>query len=178
MASSGPLSPGTGTTATIPAWVTPENIVSSNDTRATATDNSAGAYISGHLLASNFGFAIPAGATIDGVVLEIERHANVTTQSPRDHTIRLMKVVDTPVGDNKATGTTWATTDEYITYGSSSDKWGTTWTVAEINDTGFGAYIVTQTSAGKGGPQFRVDHVRITVYYTEITFRPKTTFIT
>lgn len=165
MASSGPLSAGTGATTT--GWANPTNVTASDDARATISDASVGAFVSNDLRALTFGFAIPTGATVDGIVVEIERSVNATTQTPRDHTIQLQKLDNTPVGDNKASGTTWPTTDAYATYGSSSDLWGLTWTPAEINATGFGVYMKVQTNAGKGGPQFRVDHVRITVYYTE-----------
>ena len=80
MASQGPLFPGTtgtlanaGTSENAEAWVSPGNIVSDNATEASIT---AATYdspdLSQLLVASNFGFTIPASSTIDGITVEVE----------------------------------------------------------------------------------------------------------
>lgn len=128
--------------------------------------NAAGNYtggVSGGLYGTDCGFAIPTGATIDGIVFDMACYGD---GGPYDHTVRLTKTAGTAVGDNKAlgSGSRWDTggTWPYRSYGSSSDLWGTTWTVAEINASGFGAIIYYQ-----GGGFGFVDAFRLTVYYTE-----------
>jgi hypothetical protein len=63
---------------------------------------------------------------------------------------------------DKASGSAWPGSDAYETYGSSSDLWGETWTDSDINDSGFGMAI-----AASGTCEARIDHIEITVHYTE-----------
>lgn len=68
-----------------------------------------------------------------------------------------------PVGTNGGfTSTSWPTSDAYVSYGGPSDLWGRTWSVTEINSTGFGAAL----SAARSNGNLQVDHFRITVYST------------
>ena len=51
-------------------------------------------------------------------------------------------------GDNKAdTGTNWTGSDTVITYGTSSDLWGRTWTAAQVKASDFGAVIAADCSS-------------------------------
>lgn len=165
MASQGPLSPGTladdsavGTTA----WTSPSNAGASDDSYTTAnlTDNASTHY----LKATNHAFTVPAGATINGIVVEAEVKAG-SASTVIDGPIKLVKA-GSVVGTDKARGgsTFWPTSDAYQTWGSSSDLWGTTWTVADVNASNFGAVISgVKSGAGSTGS---VDHIRITVHYT------------
>src|SRR5262249_35446820 len=70
----GPTSAGNGTSisgAGSLTWSNPTNITSSNNSYATRVMS--GTTVTQYLRASNFGFALPAGATILGIVVEIER---------------------------------------------------------------------------------------------------------
>ena len=58
----------------------------------------------------------------------------------------------------------WTTSDVYYSFGSASDLWNETWTVADINASDFG--YIFQISGQPSGTA-SVDHVRITVHYTE-----------
>ena len=79
-----------------------------------------------------------------------------------DNSVYLLKA-NVLVGDNKApTATSWPTSDTYVSYGNSTDLWGTTWTLSDINNTNFGAAL----SASKHNGNLQVDHFRITVYTT------------
>lgn len=158
----GPNSPGTASSS---FWATPNNTFSSDNSYSTRSVS--GASSTGILEVSNFGFSIPSGAVIYGIIIEIERKASNTTGSPRDAAIRLKKTAGTAVGDELASGSTWPTSDAYATYGTSTTLHGTTWTDAEINAITFGVMISGQRNAGKGSTTFSVDHVRITVHYTE-----------
>ncbi len=170
MASQGPLSAGTGANQTgvgAIAWSNPGNIVSSNNTRATAQTN--GLSQTNYLKGTNFGFSIPSGSTIDGIIVEVERMKSGTGTSVKDYNIKIVKS-DGSIGttDKADTATNWPTTEAYKTYGSSSDLWGESWTYSDINDVDFGVVVVATIDGG--GPKFmsvaNVDHIRITVYYT------------
>ena len=79
MASEGPNDPGTITNVAYgtQAWANPSNAGSSNDSYATRTLSG----VSDYLRATNFGFAIPSGATIDGILVEVEKRAAVQSRS-------------------------------------------------------------------------------------------------
>jgi hypothetical protein len=163
MATAGPLSAGSGATAGSSVWSNPTNVTASDDARATTTILASGT--SGTLTTSSHGFTIPA-ATIDGIEISIER-SSTTNNVINDSSIRLAKA-GSAVGDNKATATKWPlNTDSSATYGGAADLWGTTWSVAEVNDSGFGVVIIAANSDAGASRVARVDHVTITVTYTE-----------
>ena len=161
LASEGPLSAGTGVNVSSGgnAWSGENRIVSSNDDHASC---SLGAFQqSDQLDAKDFGFAIPSGATIDGIVAEIERSASTDAF---DDYVLLLKA-GTPIGSNKADSNNWSGPDTYITYGGSADTWGESWDDATINDPDFGVSVAA-TNYDFGAATLIIDHVRITVYYT------------
>src|SRR5262245_51084466 len=135
MASQGPNNPGTladdsGTGTT--AWSNPTNAASSNDSYATATS---GGSTTHYLKATNFGLPIPAGATINGITVEIERSESAG-QVAEDNRVRLVKAgtIQTP---DKSTGILFPFgTDAYQSYGGAADVWSGTWTADDINDYG------------------------------------------
>jgi hypothetical protein len=91
------------------------------------------------LQCSGFGFAIPAGNTINGITLVITRYADGTQF--RDQEVRLLKA-GAATGQNKASGTAWHQfTATSQSYGSAGDRWGTGWSAADINSAGFGAQV-------------------------------------
>jgi hypothetical protein len=120
-----------------------------------------------YLRVTDFDFAIPSGATIDGIEVSVERSRTGGTAGNNDHTIQLTKDGTSRVGSNKAVAGSWPlTTDGVAAYGGAADLWGTTWTDSEINASTFGVHVRGQNGAS-GGPTLRVDHVTITVTYTE-----------
>ena len=114
-----------------------------------------------YLYTSNYGFSIPGGSTIDGILVEYYRKATTAT-GVKDYSVRLNNGSGF-VGTDKATGTNWSTTVGYVGYGGSSDLWGRSWSVSEVNSAGFGAGMSVQRSSGPGTAD--VDAVRITIYY-------------
>lgn len=119
------------------AWVSPSNALTSNNAYTTATgDNNAA---SNYLKASNFGFAIPDGVTINGIVAEFEQNSNGSYVG--HNRVRIVKA-DGTIGTTNKTGDQWPVgTDAYRSYGGSTDAWGETWTSANINDPDFGVAI-------------------------------------
>ena len=162
MASEGPLSPDSGTNDAgygSVAWTDPGNILASDGSKATAI-LSLGLTPSNYLVATDFDFAIPGGATIDGIVVEIERSCGML-ESVADDRVRIVKG-GTVGATDRSSADVWPDADAYKTDGSSSDLWGETWADTDINATTFGVAL----SAGSDGGVASVDHIRITVYYT------------
>lgn len=139
-------------------WNNPDNAKTSNNVYTTAVGGRYGG-ISHYLKATNFGFTVPAGAVINGILVQFERKATGTVS---DLYVRIVKAGAVKT-TNRAKAGNWSTTEAYYTYGSSSDLWGQTWTVAQINASNFG--VVLSASCAPAGTAW-VDHIRIKVYYT------------
>ena len=172
MADTGAISPGTmaddATVGTV-AWTNPDNAKVSDNNWAELE----GFYEYTHYLkATNFGFSIPTGATINGILVEYQKFSGVELATI-DSEVKIVK-------SNGSIGTTnradlvnpWIASGNptsYTSYGSSSDLWGETWEYTDINDVDFG--VVISALVGINDPDFNdiadVDHIRITVYYTE-----------
>ncbi len=162
MSSQGPLSCGT-TTSPAAAFgyytglTNPDNMKVSDNTYAsydTVTNN-----ISWY--ATNFGFSIPTGSTIDGILFEIERKS-LYGGSITDSVVKVIKANGTAGSTSKHTGTSWASSDQYDSFGGAADLWSETWTAEDINDADFGVFF-----ASFGYEEsMRIDHIRCTVYYT------------
>jgi large repetitive protein len=172
MPSQGPRNPGTGANDAAvgtQAWSNPSNVLTEDGTSATVSLGTLSGASSHYLKATNFGFGIPAGAVIDGIVVEIKRAEGAAgSDTIRDQAVRIVKADGSIGTTNKAaTSTDWPTTLAYAAYGSASDKWGETWTAADINDADFGA--VLQATCSGSFEDARVDHIRITVHYTDPT---------
>jgi hypothetical protein len=132
-------------------WSNRNGALVPNDGQYAHTD-----YKSGTLEISDFRFALPAGASVRGIVVEIARIAEGSITD----TVALVK------GHSKAGGA-WPQGPEVgpyrtATYGSSTDTWGATWTSADINTSTFSVRIMAMGS-GDG----HVDSVGVTVYYCD-----------
>ena len=171
MPSQGPNNPATAVNTVITGnpWLNPTRVFSSNNSRATCLiglldpegDSSDG------LDVTNFSFTIPGGSIITGIVAEDERSKTPAGGTITDLVIQLIKG-GTPQGDDKATGASWPNTasEAYATYGTSSDLWGLTWTVGDINAANFGIRIrCVNPSFDAVAATGQVDHVRLTVHY-------------
>lgn len=174
MASSGPNNPTSAVErlAAGASWTGITNVYSSDDSRATAALSGSGGGAQTNLIdITGFGFSIPAGATIDGVVVEIEKSVSSTSGSPNDRSIFLLANgrigTDFPlVGDDKASATVWPTTDAYATYGGPTDAWAASLTATQVNNSNFGVCVSGKKTPGETSTTLRIDHVRITIYYT------------
>mgnify|MGYP001611182468 CR=1 FL=1 len=142
-------------------WDTPSNASASDDTKASATLLLS--EVSKYLKATNFGFNIPTGSTIRGIVVEVERSSALATTA-EDNSISLVKG-GTIEGDNKAAAGAWPTSDTYATYGSATDLWGLTWSAEDINLSTFGVAVAADATAAATA---RIDHIRITVHYSDL----------
>lgn len=168
MASEGPLYPGTVATAQEAGddndWSDPGNVSADDGAEATVTASSFDANDQTFALrCSNFGFAIPGGATIDGIVVEIEQRE--FAGSARDQQVQLFSAPGTTIGDDKATLDAWPSSATIATYGGAADDWNASPTPALVNDSGFGVQV--KAFATSVNTDVGIDFVRITVHYTE-----------
>ena len=151
------------------SWSNPRYAEESDNRYATVYAGTGKISYSHYLRATAFRFSIPSGATINGILVEIERHASVNNPTAwvKDWKVYLLKA-GSVVGDNKAdTTNNWPTSDAYKSYGGSNDLWGTTWTPSDINNANFGVVLAVQMPGSLlPPPQAYVDHIRITVYYS------------
>ncbi|MGC4038052.1 MAG: T9SS type A sorting domain-containing protein [Chitinophagaceae bacterium] len=154
----------TGTlTGSSSSWTNAGNVAASDNTYANFPNlpNTVGAHTD-FLIVTGFGFNLPVGATINGIVVEIERSdVNFRTS---DYAIDIVKggVVSTT---NRASNAAYSFSDSYQSFGAPGDFWGETWTYSDINDPGFGIAIAAQRNSTGGTTGGKIDNVRITVFY-------------
>lgn len=164
MSDTGAISPGTISigTGTI-NWTNPDNAKVSDDVYAVASFT-ARFQQTKYLIATNFGFSIPAGATINGIKIEREKK---TAQNAMVTDVNggLVKDGSTVVGSNVYTSAGWSSTEAYDSAGGDTSLFGTTWTADEINASTFGIKMAAW-NVYNGANTASIDHIRITVYYT------------
>ena len=172
MASTTATFPGSATVAPVTGtsqWVDTAYI-SANDLGAATVYNQDGdggcetSYYSEELRGYNFGFAIPSGATIDGIEVVVSAYTDAACAVPIEHVVQLVKTSGSRVGSNKATNSLTEYEVAY-TFGGPTDLWGTTWTRAEINASTFGVALEYFLDANYA--TVYVNYVTIKVYYTE-----------
>lgn len=141
-------------------WTTPENIISDNATDATCASGASG---SDYLIASDFDFALPAGSTINGVLVRVEASEHSPGTEPL--LAQLQDETGTLFGSSKSTsneGSVSGTGKAVYTYGSTSDVWGATITEAIVEDIDFGVRVWFTTTH-----DIRIDYIDMTIEYTE-----------
>lgn len=167
----GPTIAGTGGTAgsclapTV-CWSSPGNVTANDGTFATAALNAGGG--SNELQGTNFGFTVPAGSTINGITVEINKKAISGIGNPTDVDVTLLKA-GAATGSNlghTGAGNGWLSAGATDTYGGTSNLWGTTWTPADVNASNFGVQISCVEWTTGGGATAGVDFIRITVTFT------------
>jgi hypothetical protein len=146
------------------------NVLASDNQYATASHCDCCDQNTQCLFVTSFGFSIPLTATINGIVAEVEKRSSANGQM-QDNPVMILK-------NGMETGTThalpgnWGYTDQYYTYGNSTDLWGATWAPSDINNSGFGLGFasISYTCFGNNQPVTSyIDHVRNTVYYTDMS---------
>lgn len=168
----GPNSSATGTNEVVSgsngAWTNTGNGGASDNTYIISTSLPSAGSFSDRMVFTNFGFSIPAGNSIQGITVSVER--SVTGGSNiNDLEVFLVKGGITQTATNKAAATTWPTTDNIANYGGAADLWGNTWSIADINASGFGVAIAAQRFSATGAPQnARIDHVTVTVSFAGV----------
>lgn len=140
------------------SWTTEGNV--SADDGSDATCNAASQ--SFKLIARNFGFSLPAGSTINGILVRVEasEHSGGTEALKSI----LQNATAAEFGTEKAAaveGNISGTVKLVYTYGSTSDLWGATITEAIVEDVDFGVRLYFSTAH-----DVRIDYVTMAVEYT------------
>ena len=128
------------------------------------------------LTVKGYGFNIPAGATINGVEVRVERKYSRTTNYGRIYDqIACLVLNGTPTWEQSAIypnynraviWTEWARLSEEIkVFGGPTDTWGVPLTPADVNNPNFG-FNIWAMKQGSGTTLALVDYIGITVYYT------------
>jgi len=157
----GPIFAGTGSNdasvGTI-AWTNTGNITADDGATANIPFTSG---TTNYLTATNYGFSIPSGSTINGITAEIKEVNGEFGGITKDNAVRIIKggVIQS---SNKANTNIWPA-GVYVSYGGTSDLWGASWSAADINSSGFGLAISAFLSSSDNPS---IDAIRITVNYT------------
>lgn len=153
--------PGTGTSVAGSgvAWTDPINLTSQDDAYAICALTNG--QTSRALLASNFAFDLPDNATISGIKAYVERLASGAGGA--DASIHLRKTTaGGAISDNRSAGAAWSAVEGIVSFGGTSDLWGLTWSVPEVESAEFGAEIVAAATAGV---TLSVDYVEVEITY-------------
>lgn len=145
-------------------WVNPQNAALSDNVYATISNNNS-TQATSYFKAEGFNFAIPSGAVINGVSVNLER-GQTTAGAFYDEAVFLIKNdVITSTG-NQSAGAYWPTSDTVTTFGGSGNTWGqASLTPSDINNSKFGFAIAARKTMN-GTRDARIDYVNMTVYYT------------
>jgi len=171
---SGYLNAGTGeddvpsTSGATEAWSNPGNITAVSLSTAEMS-STGGAYVFPYIRASNFGFTVPATATMLGVEAEI-----VWGASSSDYTLAELKLAwDASAASlsttNKGTGQSLSkTSGSSDAYGGAADLWGetsATLTPSDVNSSDFG-FVLKPAKTDTGDSDLRIDCMRLRVHYS------------
>lgn len=143
------------------SWANTGDASASDYTYANATGTSTGD-ITNYLTVTDFSFSIPSTATICGIEVIIENSVSGAMQIVSDNSVKLIKggVI---TGNDYASSNPWSTSSSIISYGGSTDTWGTTWTASDINSSSFGIAVSANLSSYASTAQ--IDYISINVYY-------------
>lgn len=175
MASEGPLICGTGGSGGDydhmgnAGWSSPSNITADDGlySNAILDPKGVGGAKSKWLRATNFGFNIPAGATIDGVKVTAELKASFTAQTPALSSAQLVSG-GSRVGQANTSNTNLTVSDADYDRGGETDIWEMALSAATVNDSGFGVDIMVELLAPSSGANtISCDKIAMTIYFTE-----------
>ena len=140
------------------------NVTVSDDNYATASG--VNSQITNFLKCTGYNFGVPAGAIINGISVGVENHSQRTMN---DYAVQLVKT-GVIQATNYATYTRFPNPDAYTTYGSATDLWSNSWTSSDINSANFGVAFAAQRGPYNSNDTAFVDHMPITVYYTQPSY--------
>lgn len=146
------------------SYTNPTNATTVNATYATMTNDTS----STHTF-YNFGFAVPADATIDDILVQATLKVSSTSSKSR---FGMELTVDG--------GTAWSTqkfsnqlttTDESVYWGCDPDVWSVLPTATQVNDnTNFRIRLQNDLAGGTNDPS--LDYIAVNVFYTTAAGRP------
>lgn len=171
MASTGFTLPGSGTNnsgiGTV-AWSSPGNILTDNGSNASGA--SAGKSVQmQYLVASDFGFSIPDGSTIDGFQARVQAaYGTAPSAAPVITHIYLVRGGST-LSSNFSSGASLTGSMTDYTFGGSTNLWGLSWTPAQVNASNFQFRFSCDSGVNSGfssGASPQVDVMWVNVFYT------------
>jgi hypothetical protein len=165
-ATEGPFFAGTGANNNdggTTVWTNPGN--ASGDTTGTAATVSppSNGSTSQQLRLTNFGFNIPSGSEINGVNVEVEQQA-ANASRHRWNNVRLL-IGGAESGTNLSDASAIPTAKGFKTFGSSSNLWGLTPSITDINATDFGVSLKIDRNSNQATTT-SIFRIRITITYT------------
>lgn len=167
-ACSASAAPGTITQQTCDgdrAWNNITNIQTDDATFATTNGNLTFSLPNSNCLEfTNFGFSIPATATITGINISVRRKGE-TDNSTVDKSIQLL-AGGVAIGNDKATIDLWGDASFAATYGGAQDLWGTTLTPTDVNASNFGFTFQAKREASTGEAQ--IEFVEMSICYSDV----------
>ncbi len=124
--------------------------------------NQGTAYVSG----TGYGFSIPVRSTINGIQYTIRQcNSNLSGFTQTNYySLELGDALIGTVKNDQDQHLRSSCTTEH-TLGGSSDMWGTSLTVAQVNNSTFGGAFAVYSNGGGNG-SYSVDVIKITVFYT------------
>ena len=139
------------------------------DDSANATDNNSGSGTSTSCTSSskdkhrffNYGFSIPAGATIGGIEVRLDARADSTSSSPK-MCVQMSWDGGTTWTAAKSTGTLGTSMNTFI-LGSTTDTWGRTWSLADFSDANLRVRVINVSSSTSR--DFFLDWIAVRVTY-------------
>lgn len=145
------------------AWTNDGNLMAADGAFATYAITASGG--APYIKAEGFGFAIPTGATIVGIQVDVIGKASATgsiSMSPAQS--KLIKA-GTATGTAQSNATTWTTSSATYSLGSTSSLWGATLAPSDVNASNFGVNVAVFNTAGSTVTA-SIDYIQMTVTYT------------
>lgn len=171
-ASVGPVNPDNATSDPSigdNAWSRPDQTLTSNNLYGTVGLGFDPGQ-SSEILLVTFSFnatgPIPTGATIDGILIEVEQKASVASTGSVTYSYLDSDGTYPPDGTIQGGGDI-STTEGYMSCGGSTNLWGQSFTASGLNTALY--YYYAASNVGSQGVTVSVDHVRATAYYTTAT---------
>lgn len=148
------------------AWSgTVANLAAANDSSVANLTGGGGSAISNYLKITNWGFSIPSGASIVGVIADVRAyHSTCCGYQSSLYSVKLVKGGTVTGSEGKSTSTLPAS-PAYTAHGAVNSLWGTSLTPADVNSTGFGIAIAFQAAAQFNPGYGSLDHIRLKVFY-------------
>jgi hypothetical protein len=120
------------------------------------------------LILRNFGFAVPSGATINGIT--VSHRTYLGGASLLTFTARLWNGTSTTtnnaLGTAKTLATTFTNTFAVYSAGATNDVWGATLTDTIVNSAGFGIAFNCVATPSPTSQLVIMDYITVTVTYT------------
>lgn len=150
-----------------PTWTNPGNVTSATNFATCSITTSGGFGLgSDGLNATGFSFAVGSTSQIFGIQVQFDEEIDADPGAGNAiFEIQMLKGGNL-IGTLKASGDIRNTSPSTLTFGGSSDLWGTTWTANDINASNFGVQIIAFLGSTPQTRIFSVRNVKITVFTT------------